>query len=210
MAMFYYYDQLGRRQGPINSAQIKALVDHGVITPDTMMETETGHRGKASQLPNLFPSAPAGEPGAAPSDSGMSNAAAGAPPRTGADSGYSSPVQRMADHWTGGLEGWLGDFRFTDLRLPAVNLILSRWIYIFCYIVFHLILIAIAIALCVVPIFLMNQGESAGVLLIPVFGIPLLVLYRYLGLIGLRLSFEVYILIWDWIISTTRAAQKQL
>ena len=208
MAIFYYYDQLGRRQGPINSAQLKALADHGVITPDTMMESETGHRGKASQLPNLFPSGPTGEPGGVSSDSGSSYAEAGASLQTGANSGYNSPVQRMADHWPGGLEAWLRNFSFTDLRLPAVNLILSRWLYIFCYIVFHVILILAAIALCVVPI--LNLREGIQVLLIPIIGIPLLILYRYIGLIGLRLGFEVYILIWDWIISTTRAAQKRL
>ena len=54
--VLWYYDKENRRQGPINPAQFKALVARGIIVPDTIMETEGGKRGKASQIPGaVFP-----------------------------------------------------------------------------------------------------------------------------------------------------------
>ncbi|MBO7678181.1 MAG: DUF4339 domain-containing protein [Thermoguttaceae bacterium] len=61
--MWYFFDQLNRRQGPVNDAQLKALADHGVISPGTLIETDTGKRGTASQIPRLFPSGAAKKPG---------------------------------------------------------------------------------------------------------------------------------------------------
>ncbi|MBO7678740.1 MAG: DUF4339 domain-containing protein [Thermoguttaceae bacterium] len=61
--MWYFFDQLNRRQGPINDAQLKALADRGVISPGTLIETDTGRRGTASQISRLFPSGAAKRPG---------------------------------------------------------------------------------------------------------------------------------------------------
>ena len=61
--MWYFYDQLNRRQGPINDAQLKALADHGVINPGTLIETDTGKRGTASQISRLFSSGASTQPG---------------------------------------------------------------------------------------------------------------------------------------------------
>ena len=52
----WYYDKENHRQGPINRAQFNALVGHGIITPETILESDSGKRVKASQIPDLvFP-----------------------------------------------------------------------------------------------------------------------------------------------------------
>jgi len=54
MSNFFYFDENNRKQGPLTSAQVKALADKGIITPDTPMMTDTGKSGLAKQLPGLF------------------------------------------------------------------------------------------------------------------------------------------------------------
>ena len=58
MPNFYYTDANGQKQGLINSEQLKALVARKIITPDTLLETDTGQKGKAGQIKGLFPVAP--------------------------------------------------------------------------------------------------------------------------------------------------------
>lgn len=63
MTNFFYYDTNGQKYGPINDVQLKALVVRQIILPDTPMETDNGHTGKAGQIPGLFcvpPPAPRG------------------------------------------------------------------------------------------------------------------------------------------------------
>lgn len=55
MSNFYYTDANGQRQGAFTSSQLKALVAQGIITPDTPLETDTGHKGLAGQVKGLFP-----------------------------------------------------------------------------------------------------------------------------------------------------------
>ncbi|MBQ1455261.1 MAG: DUF4339 domain-containing protein [Thermoguttaceae bacterium] len=73
-AMWYFYDQLNRRQGPINDAQLKALADHGVINPGTLIETDTGKRGTASQISRLFSSGASTQPGSPPAPEALTTA----------------------------------------------------------------------------------------------------------------------------------------
>lgn len=54
MTNFFYFDQNGQKQGPVNDQQLKALATQGVINPQTPLETDTGHRGQAGQIPDLF------------------------------------------------------------------------------------------------------------------------------------------------------------
>jgi len=54
MTNWYYFDANERKQGPINNQQLKALATQGIITPDTLLETETGQKGKAGQIRGLF------------------------------------------------------------------------------------------------------------------------------------------------------------
>jgi len=57
MSNFYYTDENGQR-GLINAEQLKALAVQGAITPDTLLETETGQKGTAGQIKGLFASVP--------------------------------------------------------------------------------------------------------------------------------------------------------
>jgi len=54
MTNFYYIDTNGQKQGLITDQQLKALAAQGAITPNTPLETESGHKGLAGQIPGLF------------------------------------------------------------------------------------------------------------------------------------------------------------
>lgn len=54
MTNFFYYDTNGQKFGPVNSQQLRALVTQKIITPQTPMETDAGHKGLAGQIPGLF------------------------------------------------------------------------------------------------------------------------------------------------------------
>jgi hypothetical protein len=58
MPNFYYIDANGQRQGAISPSQLKELVARGIVTPDTPLETDTGHKGKAGQIKGLFNALP--------------------------------------------------------------------------------------------------------------------------------------------------------
>ncbi|MDR0522739.1 MAG: GYF domain-containing protein [Planctomycetaceae bacterium] len=53
MANWFYYDNNGQKLGPINNALLKALAAKGVILPETIVETETGRRGRAEKVNGL-------------------------------------------------------------------------------------------------------------------------------------------------------------
>jgi hypothetical protein len=55
MPNFYYTDVNGQKHGAITPSQLKELVAQGLITPDTLLETDTGKKGKARQIKGLFP-----------------------------------------------------------------------------------------------------------------------------------------------------------
>jgi hypothetical protein len=59
MANFFYYDTNGQKQGLFTSQEVKALAEQGIITPGTALESDSGHRGVASQIKGLFPVVPA-------------------------------------------------------------------------------------------------------------------------------------------------------
>ena len=58
MTNYYYIDANGLKRGPATEQQLQGLVAHGIITPHTQVETDTGQRGAASQFPNLFVAVP--------------------------------------------------------------------------------------------------------------------------------------------------------
>lgn len=71
MTNFFYYDANGQKQGPVNDQQLKSLAAQGAITAQTPLETDSGHKGQAGQIPGLnFPVAapsPFAQPQAGPS-----------------------------------------------------------------------------------------------------------------------------------------------
>jgi len=68
MANFFLTDADGNRCGPYNEQQLQALAAQGKITPTTPLETDTGHKGLAGQIPGLFPpvSTPFAQPAVIP------------------------------------------------------------------------------------------------------------------------------------------------
>lgn len=58
MPNYFYHDASGVRQGPIDHQQLQVLVVRRVIVPTTPLETDTGHKGVAGQIPKLFDAVP--------------------------------------------------------------------------------------------------------------------------------------------------------
>ena len=53
MSNFFYFDQHNQKLGPVTEEQLKELAAQGAITPQTPMETDTGHKGVAGQIPGM-------------------------------------------------------------------------------------------------------------------------------------------------------------
>jgi len=58
MPNYFYTDANGRKQGPINDQSLQVLITQKEILPNTPLETESGHKGLAGQIPGLFPVGP--------------------------------------------------------------------------------------------------------------------------------------------------------
>ena len=54
MADYFYFDQNGQKQGPINRDQLKLLALRGVVESHTPIESVGGRKGAAGDIPNLF------------------------------------------------------------------------------------------------------------------------------------------------------------
>ena len=53
MANWYYYDNNGQKQGPVTGGQLKGLANAGMITPETVVETEEGKKAPARKVQGL-------------------------------------------------------------------------------------------------------------------------------------------------------------
>jgi hypothetical protein len=53
MPHYFYPDASGNKQGPFSDQQLQELAAQGMITPYTPLETESGHKGIAGQIPGL-------------------------------------------------------------------------------------------------------------------------------------------------------------
>lgn len=53
MAQYYYFNASGEKVGPVAGNEIKTLAAQGIITPETPLETDTGHKGRAGQIKGL-------------------------------------------------------------------------------------------------------------------------------------------------------------
>ena len=58
MTNFFYTDANGQKHGPINDQLLRVLVTQNKIRPDTSLETDTGYKGVAGQIPGLFVATP--------------------------------------------------------------------------------------------------------------------------------------------------------
>ena len=57
MTHYFYFDQTNTKRGPVSEDQLRQLAAQGIIGLHTPMETDTGHKGVAGQIPGLFPNA---------------------------------------------------------------------------------------------------------------------------------------------------------
>lgn len=56
MTNWFYYDNTGKKCGPIDSTTLKTLAEHGIITPETLIENHTGKQSNAGRVKGLtFP-----------------------------------------------------------------------------------------------------------------------------------------------------------
>ena len=62
MTNFFYFDQTNQKRGPVTEQQLKELAMQGAIGPQTPMETDSGHKGVAGQIPGIFDVAPLRQP----------------------------------------------------------------------------------------------------------------------------------------------------
>jgi len=66
MPNFFYFDQNYQKQGPVSEERLRELAAQGLITPNSPVESDTGHKGVAGQLPSLTFGTAAPTPSAQP------------------------------------------------------------------------------------------------------------------------------------------------
>lgn len=194
MTSYFYFDSNGQKQGPVTEPQLKALAEQGVITPKTQIETDTGHKGFAEQIPWLkFGTAVHGSPTSNPVDAKRSRQTPHPLPPSG-----QSNESKFQYYF-----GWLTDFSFQDFWLPALNRTLCKIFYI-------LSLIAI-ILLGLWLTFMLFASVAWDPTLLTLLGAIIAVPFVWIGCVFLmleaRLFYELCIIVIDWIFKTTKAAQ---
>lgn len=194
MPNYFYIDASGTRQGPITDTQLKTLATQGVIRPETPLETESGYKGVAGQISGL----------------NFNNMANAAPKQQG--TGTHDTFARKADVLAkkakvGGILSWLLDFGLHDIRLPIINLWACRIIYAICWVVAVLALIfGVFITFIAFSVAISGRGGGESVVLgiiymfFTLIGVPIFI-------ISVRLFCEWYIIIFDWVVETTKAAR---
>jgi len=189
MPNYFYTDASGLRQGPINDQQLHALAANGIIKHDTPLETDGGIRGLAGQISGLnFSNATSSSRPHSPQTLTMQAGALAK--KTGA----------------GGVLSWLLDFSFQDLRLPIINLWACRIAYVICWIVAVLALLGGTLRLLGVAVSAPSYAQP-GVFIscfLLILGLWIIV---PLYIMAVRLLCEWYIIIFDWIVETTKAAR---
>ena len=186
MPYYFYTDESGTKQ-TVNEQQLQGLINQGIILPTTPLETDTGHTGLAGQIPGLNFNTAAPSPFAQPAQ---------ATPKVSNRTHTSQDAGSIAMS----IKSWLLDFAFRDLRLPVINLWACRIIYAICCIAS--ILWGIAVTFVLVGV---GFGGDATAIFI---GCPLVWLGVAVFIFLARLFCEWYIIVFDWIVETTKAARK--
>jgi len=191
MANFFYFDQANRKQGPYNEQQLQALATQGIIVPTTPMETGTGHKGMAGQIPGLkFDYATYGG-------------------QTSSGTTYSqetvviSQVAKTVRQPTGAsVFSWLSDFSFQDIRLEPVILWVHRVFYAICLIAAILCFVA-QCGITITTAF-NHVSDSNGRSLLMLFLLPVYCGVLFLGVCFLRFCCELSTVILIWLIEITK------
>ena len=185
MPNYFFNDSDGIKRGPLTIERLQTLIDRGVITPTTPLETDTGHTGLAGQIPGLN------------FNTAVPLPIASRPPRTGG-----TYTQQNGNSVSGSIISWLLDFAFRDLRLPVINRWACRIIYVICCV--GAILWGLFATFMFISIATGEYGDASAI----VIGIPLVWLGVVVFIFLARLFCEWYIIVFDWIVETTRAARK--
>lgn len=192
MPNYFYFDPTGNRQGPVNDQQLQALASQRIITPETPLETEGGHKGKAGQIPGLdFPAA------TAPKTPSFDFST----PKPGSKAKPTKPKINA-----GSIKSWLLDFAFRDIRLPLVNLWACRIVYAICLIAALLALVFGTLGVLYGAFENITHGDFIVGVCFGIFGTLGIWIGSILSIFAVRLILEWYI-IFDWIVETTKAAR---
>ena len=175
---FYIIGANGRKTQELYELhELQELADEGTITSATLLESDSGHRGKAGEHPGLrfntvkprTPTPPV-------------------PPDPDDDDEVSA----------GSFFKWLFDFAFEDIRIHTAAL----W---FCRIGYILLWIGAILVGLWVTYLTFRASEVFGPLIL--IAVPFQWFFVLLYMIMTRLYFEGFLIVFDWIVETTKAAR---
>ena len=181
MPNYFYTDSNGQKQGLVSDDQLQALAAQGVINANTPLETEGGHKGTAGQIPGLKFNT--------------------APPPSAQTMKEKSRTEQSVVSIAMSVKSWLLDFAFRDLRLPIINLWACRILYVICCVA------AILGGIAVLGTVYDTMSGFGDWLMVNLIILPLTVIGVALSIIAARLLCELYIIAFDWIVETTKAAR---
>ena len=191
MPNFFLVQPNGHKQGPISEQRLKELAAQGIIEPNTLLETESGHKGTAGQIPGLVFKSAVVPPIASHEDSNTN--------------GPDFPEAFISPHVIKSRGTsvfiWLMDLRFRVIRLPGL-------IRLYCGITYALTCLGL-IAFGLFSTYWSLRGVEEGIVS---FGYTLIIigltwLIVAFGICSARLSIEWIIIFLDWVVETTKAAR---
>lgn len=204
MTTFFLTDKNGTKHS-FNEQQLQALAAQGKIQPTTPLETDTGHKGLAGQIPGLFVAPQQSPKPLVDIDENAFTAMAlqkEVDPPSLAQTPIGAHSQEILSHWeTEESAGtavllFLCDFSFQNMqRFRIANVWYSRIVYAICLI----------LTVATIPIGIVGIQYASGIEdLIWVF---LVWGCAFLSLTMTRLIFGLEVIALDWIIETTKAAR---
>jgi hypothetical protein len=173
MPNYYYFDASGQKYGLVNDQRLQALAAQGVITPNTPLETEGGHRGVAGQIPGLRFPVQTGDSDAQVSDKGLTLVE---------QFRFRSDTEDMP------IFSLLSDFSFRELQPETIFL----WFTKFVYGVGLIAIILGGLIYCGTTAFgaFSLAGDTRGASLLLLLTLPLICLACFVGICWLRFCCE--------------------
>jgi len=181
MPNYFFNDADGSKQGPITVKQLQMLINRGIISPTTPLETDSGHTGLAGQIPGLK------------FDTAVPPPVAQAAPKRSEQTTYSPPRQSTAHSQTNESTGrpWLTDFAFQDVQLLENGRRICSFIYRCC--VFTLVINGL------LGFFMLNPMYSADAMTAAIIFLVIYLLFAYVVLALVRIACEFLIVLLDYI-----------
>lgn len=202
MTNYFYFDGNGTKQGPVNDQQLMALASQGVITPDTPLETEGGHKGVAGQIPGLnfpFPTGQIPHPKASRPAFKQQTVPKGEPT-------YVTQMRFRSDTDETPIFPLLYDFTFRELKPESIYLWIVKMAYAAGLFVIALAVIAYS-GFAIYTAFAL-AGDSRGMSLFMLLAVPLLIIGGFLSVCMLRLFCDWGIITFhcaiEWLVELTK------